>query len=90
MSDLDLTAVRGIGPATAKVLAEHGLSTAQAVVEATPEALLAVPGFGPARAKTVKAAATRSLTEASPTTQPPEEKAKKKAVGQKKGKKKKK
>ena len=52
--------IPGIGPQTAKVLAEHGFADAAGIARATVDALAAVPGFSEARAKrTIDAA--RSL-----------------------------
>ena len=57
----DITAVAGIGPATANVLAEHGIKTAAELAAATVESLVAIPGFSTSRAKTAIAAAKASL-----------------------------
>jgi len=52
--------IPGIGPQTAKVLAEHGFADAAGVARAKVDALAAVPGFSEVRAKrTIDAA--RSL-----------------------------
>ena len=52
--------IPGIGPQTAKVLAEHGFADAAGIARATVDALAAVPGFSEVRAKrTIDAA--RSL-----------------------------
>lgn len=43
--------IPGIGPQTAKVLAEHGFADAAGIAGATVDALAAVPGFSEVRAK---------------------------------------
>lgn len=57
-----LTSVSGIGPAAAKVLAEHGYTSAEQLAASVIEELVKVPGFGAARAATTLRAA-RSLVE---------------------------
>ena len=86
MADIDLTALSGIGPATAKILQEHGLSTTRDVAEVTLEALVAVPGFGPSRAKMVKAAAIRALGEGAPAPKPSVDGQEEPSTARKKGK----
>lgn len=49
--------VKGIGPATAKVLAEHGFQSAQQLARTEVAQLAAVPGFSETRAAQVIAAA---------------------------------
>ncbi len=61
MSQTQLTAVNGVGPATAKHLAAHGLDSAEALAAASIEDIAAVPGFGPARATAVRQAASMLL-----------------------------
>ena len=63
MTELALTQIRGIGPATAKQLEEAGLGTVEAVAGAEPDQLAAVPGFGPLRAAGVIEAAASLVTE---------------------------
>jgi Mg-chelatase subunit ChlI len=61
--------IPGIGPQTAKVLAEHGFADAAAIARATVDALAAVPGFSEVRAKrTIDAA--RSLAPSAKKTPP--------------------
>lgn len=52
-----ITEVAGIGPSTATLLTEHGIKTAEALARSSQERLLSIPGFGPARAQSVLAAA---------------------------------
>lgn len=54
--------ISGIGPQTAKILEEHGLKTAEAIVKAGKVKLQAVPGFGPSRAKATVSAANALLS----------------------------
>lgn len=56
-----LTDVKGIGGATAAKLAETGLDSAEALAAAAIEEIAACPGFGPARATTVRQAAIALL-----------------------------
>ena len=56
-----LTAVSGIGPAAAGLLEKHGIASAEQLAQTTVDALSKVPGFGPARAATVLAAARTAL-----------------------------
>jgi hypothetical protein len=65
-----LTSVSGIGPAAAKVLAEHGFASAEQLAASVIEDLVKVPGFGAARAATTLRAA-RSLVERVAETPPP-------------------
>ena len=89
MPDVVLTTVRGIGPSTATVLTKHGFDTAGAIAAAPVERLVAIPGFGAARAEAVKAAAQQAMATADPA--PTEKKApsKKKSKDPKLGKSKK-
>jgi transcription termination factor NusA len=57
----DVTAVAGIGPATAKILAENGITTAEALAAVALDQLTSIPGFSEARAKTAIAAAKTSI-----------------------------
>jgi predicted RecB family nuclease len=59
----ELTGVRGIGVDTAQLLAEHGIRDVATLAAAKIEEITAVPGFGPARAAAVKAAAAELLAE---------------------------
>lgn len=52
-----VTNVAGIGPSTAALLTEHGIESAEALANSPLERLLSIPGFGPARAQSVLAAA---------------------------------
>ena len=52
MTTKPLTDVAGIGPSTAKVLAEHGIKTAEDLANATAAQIVAVPGFSEARSMT--------------------------------------
>lgn len=59
MSAPQLTNISGIGPSTAALLQEHGFNSPKDIAEASVKSICEVPGFGPARAKAVKAAAKR-------------------------------
>jgi len=50
---MDIAKVKGIGSATAKIMAEHGLHTVEDLVAGGIEKLLEVPGFGSIRAARV-------------------------------------
>lgn len=56
-----MTAVTGIGPAAATVLAAHGFDSAEALADCSIAALVKVPGFGAIRAATIKEAAQAAL-----------------------------
>jgi transcription termination factor NusA len=60
MSDPKLSDISGVGPATARLLAESGFASVEAIATATPQELARVPGFGEARAAAVIAAAGTS------------------------------
>lgn len=53
----ELRDIRGIGPATAMALADHGLTSVKKLAKAGLDAIVAVPGFGPVRAAAVRAEA---------------------------------
>jgi NAD-dependent DNA ligase len=53
--------VKGIGPAAEKILAKAGITTAENLAAATPEALSAIPGFGESRARQVIANAKQAV-----------------------------
>ncbi len=63
MGTPQLTDVHGIGVETARLLAEHGLGGVSLLAAAEVATIEEVPGFGPARAVTVKRAAGLLLTE---------------------------
>lgn len=64
----ELSDLRGIGPVTAAVLAEHGLGSVSKLARAGIDALTAVPGFGAARARAVLDAAREAVgAEPAPT-----------------------
>jgi transcription termination factor NusA len=56
-----MTAVTGIGPAAASVLADHGFDSAEELANCSIAALVKVPGFGAIRAATIKKAAQSAL-----------------------------
>ena len=84
----ELHEIKGVGPATATRLAEHGLTSTKKLAKADLDAIVAVPGFGPVRAAAVRDAARASLpapVEAEkPEAKKPEAK-KPKAKGREKG-----
>lgn len=53
----ELHDIRGIGPATAVALADHGLTSVKKLAKADLDAITAIPGFGPVRAAAVRAEA---------------------------------
>ncbi len=61
MARPQLTDISGVGPGLAGLLREHGLSTPEALARAALTRIMAVPGFGAARAKVAKAAATDAV-----------------------------
>ncbi len=65
----ELHDLRGIGPATATALAEHGLTSVKKLAKADLDRITAVPGFGPVRAGIVRAEARAALP--SPPVGPP-------------------
>lgn len=75
--------IKGVGPATATRLAEHGLTSTKKLAKADLDAIVAVPGFGPVRAAAVRDAARASLP-APVEAEKPEAK-KPKAKGREKG-----
>lgn len=56
-----LTDVTGIGPVTAKLLAEHSIKTVEALASISLAELQKVPGFSEIRARAVKTAAASCL-----------------------------
>lgn len=81
-----MTAVTGIGPAAAIVLADHGFDSAEALANCSIAALVKVPGFGAIRAATIKKAAQAALV---PTASAGGKKGKKAKKNKKSGKEKK-
>ena len=63
-----LTQIPGIGPSTAKVLAENGFKSAQQIASTTIAQLTKVPGFGMARASRAINAAIKLLAAADDST----------------------
>jgi len=90
MAEPKLTEIAGIGPATARLLADNGFATVESIAKASDQELAKVPGFGMVRAAVVIDAA-QSLVKA-PAVQEPggDKKKKKKKTKKDKGKKKKK
>jgi len=86
MSQSQLTDLPTIGEHTARLLAEHGFQSVADLAAATVEKISAVPGFGDARAVTVREAAVQLLQEA--PVQEEEAKVKKEKDKKKDGKKK--
>lgn len=88
MSDPKLSEISGVGPATARLLAESGFASVESVAKATPGELARVPGFGEARAAAVIAAAVSLQSRGkAPGSVAKPEKTKKKADKDKKDKK---
>ena len=62
-----ITEIPGIGPSTAETLKVSGFKSCEKIASSTVEALCAVSGFGPTRAKaTIAAAKKRTLTSKKP------------------------
>lgn len=81
---MDIAKVKGIGPATAKIMAEHGLHTVEDLVAGGIEKLLEVPGFSSIRAARVTKDAKALLTAELPASQKVEKAAEvKKSKGEK-------
>lgn len=57
----ELSKVRGVGPALAKVLAENGVGSAEALAALDQAGLRAIPGIGANRAKSLQAAAKAAV-----------------------------
>ncbi len=62
----ELQDISGIGPATAALLGDHGLTSVKKLAKADLAAITAVPGFGPTRARAVQAAARAALPAKTP------------------------
>lgn len=62
-----ITDVTGVGPSTATLLSGHGIGSAEALAQSSLKKLLSIPGFGPARARTVLVAAAQVVGEATAT-----------------------
>lgn len=84
-----LTDLKGVGEATAKLLATNGLSSVKAVAEAATGTIVSVPGFGAARAGAIKSAAIELLALSRGTATAASGGKDSKPKGKKKGKKKK-
>jgi len=72
----ELHDIRGIGPATATLLADHGLTSVKKLAKADLDAITAVAGFGPVRAAAVRADALAALPTKAPKAKAPKAKAK--------------
>ena len=89
MSDPKLSEISGVGPATARLLADSGFASVESVAQAAPGELARVPGFGETRAAAVIAAAVSLQSRGkAPGSVAKPEKTKKKADKHKKDKKK--
>ena len=66
----ELHEIKGVGPATAARLAEHGLTSTKKLAKADLDAIVAVPGFGPVRAALVRDAARAALPAPAPAAAP--------------------
>lgn len=85
---MDIAEVKGIGPATVKVMAEHGFHTVEDIVAGGAEKLLAIPGFSSIRAARICGEAKKLLAVEMPVTQKMEKVAKVEKSKGSKGKKK--
>ena len=71
MKTASLTDVKGIGPSTASMLSEHGITSVEQLAAAGSEALESIPGFSTARALMVTTAASETLGDnSSPAPEP--------------------
>jgi predicted flap endonuclease-1-like 5' DNA nuclease len=64
-----LTNVRGIGESTARDLQAHGIMTCEDLANASIEEISAVPGFGPARAKSARESAAAAVQASAPVAE---------------------
>ncbi len=64
----EITEIKGLGPATAKVFAKGGFSTVGDIARATVADLATVPGVGEVRASSLIGAARAMLGDASPSS----------------------
>lgn len=67
-----ITDIVGIGSSAAAILAKHGFQSAEDIAASDVNALCAVPGFGPVRAKTILAEAVKVVS--NPSTLKPAKK----------------
>ncbi|CAA6679775.1 MULTISPECIES: helix-hairpin-helix domain-containing protein [unclassified Lentimonas] len=72
-----LTDITGIGPSIAIALSKNGFKTINDLAKADVDALCAIPGFGPVKAKNTIAAAANLATVDSPPAEPTPEPVKK-------------
>ena len=66
--DSSILELKGVGPATAELLAEAGFVSAASVASARPGALAAVWGIGPVRAASLQTEAGRLLARSRPAS----------------------
>lgn len=78
-----LSDIKGLGPSSVKALASKGIKTVEDLAQADIVQIRAVPGFGEARAASVKAAAAQLVRSAAATETAEKAGAKPKAVAKK-------
>lgn len=70
---MDIAKVKGIGPASVKIMAEHGLCSVEDIVAGGVEKLLGVPGFSSIRAARINEEAKNLLAAEMPAAKKVEE-----------------
>ncbi|NIA19068.1 MAG: hypothetical protein GWP07_01320 [Xanthomonadaceae bacterium] len=66
---MDIAKVKGIGPASVKIMAEHGLHSVEDIVAGGVEKLLVIPGFSSIRAARISEEAKILLAAEMPAAQ---------------------
>ncbi len=61
---ISIVDVAGVGPSTAALLAEHGISSAESLAETPHDRLVSIPGVGAVRARRLSEAAARAVGDA--------------------------
>ena len=61
---ISIVDVAGVGPSTAALLAEHGISSAESLAETPHDRLVSIPGVGAVRAWRLSEAAARAVGDA--------------------------
>ena len=69
---VSVISVPGLGPKTAEYLEKQGITTAEALLEAGLDALVAAPGFGDSRARKVMDTAATMVVDAEERIKPQE------------------
>lgn len=85
---MDIAKVKGIGPATVKIMAEHGLHTVEDIAAGGVDKLLEIPGFSHIRASRISGEVNNLLALEKPVARKPGKAVKAKMSGSSKIKKK--